>query len=93
MSRVSPLHVSNQFLALEEDGDDPEDVVGNSLDFVSVCPLGESGHMENEGPEACEEVDEGEEEASRAKACTLPSAPSLKERLQHEVTHLPYRSW
>ena len=68
MSRVSPLHVSNQFLALEEDGDDPEDVVGNSLDFVSVCPLGESGHMENESPEACEEVDEGEEEASRAKA-------------------------
>ena len=40
------------------------------------------------------EANEGEEEEARAvNAPPIPCTPSLKEVLEHRLTHLPYRSW
>ena len=36
---------------------------------------------------------ETEEEALRPKGVPTPSPPSRQERLEHELTHLPFRSW
>ena len=41
-----------------------------------------------------EEANKGEEEEARAPmAPPIPITPSLKEVLEHRLTHLPYRSW
>ena len=42
--------------------------------------------MEDEG-------DNDTEEAKRPKVRRCPMEPTKQERLEHEVTHLPYRSW
>ena len=40
------------------------------------------------------EVEEGEgEEGRRAQAAAIPYTPSRAEREEHELTHIPYRSW
>lgn len=38
-------------------------------------------------------LDDGGEEALKVKAPTGPATPSQAEREQHELTHVPYRSW
>ena len=37
--------------------------------------------------------EEEDEEALRPKGVSTPSSPSRQERLEHELTHLPFRSW
>ena len=49
-----------------------------------------------EADELPDEEEEGEhpwEEARAAKLARSPKAPTIAERLAHEATHLPYRSW
>ena len=46
------------------------------------------------GPNAQEEVDiEADVEETFVKARRAPAEPTEAERVRHEATHLPYRSW
>ena len=50
--------------------------------------------MTTEGKEGCIEPNEGEEEEGRKGfGMTTPPMVSRKEREEHELTHIPYRSW
>ena len=40
-----------------------------------------------------EDADEEEDEAMRCRVCKDPGEPSQRERDEHDVTHLPFRSW
>ena len=43
--------------------------------------------------EAKEETTGGEDEARRVKPVLDPTLPSAAEAREHQLTHLPYRSW
>ena len=45
------------------------------------------------GPGPDDEEMDAEEEAVVHKSVADPGQPSKKDRLEHELTHMPYRSW
>ena len=48
---------------------------------------------EKERREEIMPLEDGDDEALTPKGVTAPSPPSRQERLEHELTHLPFRSW
>ena len=48
---------------------------------------------EEEGAEDKEEDEEEVEEGRKVKGMPTPQTVSRREREEHELTHLPYRSW
>ena len=66
--------------------------VGNNVPSEGV------GSMQGQEDRAEAEVDENyraevEEEVRKPKPATRPYTPTRAEIYEHEVTHLPYRSW
>ena len=64
------------------DGDNND---GNTSD---ECQCKEGEHQDTTMP-----VEEGSDEALTPKGVAAPSPPSRQERLEHELTRLPVRSW
>ena len=102
-ARVSPhacnstINLFNRFVgALEDDGDDDDgDADGHDDDDGNNhAPEQVISHRPQEEPSG-EFIDDqcGECEGARAKVYPLPHEPTMQERLQHEATHLPFRSW
>ena len=55
---------------------------------------GEEGEEENEEDEdKDEEQNEEEQEGARVKVQRKPEEPSKQEREEHEITHIPFRTW
>ena len=61
-------------------------------DEHDVVPSGADEAGEEAGQEVAEEEEEPDE-AMECRICKDPGEPSQQERDEHDVTHLPYRSW
>ena len=69
----------NEERRMEEDGEKREsrDTGGSSASDQAAAP----------------QPDQEEEEGRTPRAMTVPEGPSTREREDHELTHIPYRSW
>ena len=82
---VRPLKCSST-----PDGANEGDKNGKAMDDDTQC----SKDKENIKVSKCVmSFEEEEEEALRPRGVPTPSPPSRQERLEHELTHLPFRSW
>ena len=82
---VRPLKCSST-----PDGAHEGDSTGKAMVGVTQCTKDEGEAKVNKSVMSFEEDDE---EALRPKGVPTPSPPSRQERLEHELTHLPFRSW
>ena len=72
-----------------DDGTVGDDMPLGDVEVVQV----QGGTIGNEGIGNAETGAEAEEEMRRPKPATRPYNPTRAEVYEHEVTHLPHRSW
>ena len=73
----------------------PDDgTVGDNMPSVDVEVVqAQEEIIGNDGIEDAEKDAEAEEEMRRPKPAARPYTPTRAEVYEHEVTHLPFRSW